>query len=70
MHRFASTVVLALTLVTAAAWSAPAALPKPDADDGAISLPPGFRAVVVADNLGKLRFISVGPNGDVYVKVR
>ena len=69
MHRFASTVVLALTLVTAAAWSAPAALPKPDADDGAISLPPGFRAVVVADNLGKLRFISVGPNGDVYVKV-
>jgi glucose/arabinose dehydrogenase len=47
-----------------------AALPKPDPDDGAISLPSGFHAVVVADNLGKLRFIAVGPNGDVYVKVR
>ncbi|MEO6245374.1 MAG: hypothetical protein ABIQ12_08050, partial [Opitutaceae bacterium] len=28
-----------------------AALPAPDADDGAINLPPGFRALVVADNL-------------------
>ena len=45
-----------------------AALPKPDPDDGAIKLPPGFRAVVVADDLGKLRHLTVAPNGDVFVK--
>ncbi|MBI2516180.1 MAG: c-type cytochrome [Opitutae bacterium] len=55
-----------------------AAPPAPDADDGAINLPPGFRALVVADNLvagrkvnntvDKLRFITVAPNGDLYAK--
>jgi glucose/arabinose dehydrogenase/cytochrome c5 len=47
-----------------------ASLPVPDTDDGAIKLPPGFRALVVADNLGPLRFLTVAPNGDVYVKTR
>jgi glucose/arabinose dehydrogenase/mono/diheme cytochrome c family protein len=51
---------------------------KPDPDDGAISLPPGFRALVVADNLvagrkvgnnsENLRGIAVAENGDLYVK--
>ncbi len=45
-------------------------LPTPDRDDGAIKLPPGFRAVVVADDLGPLRFIAVAPNGDLYAKMR
>jgi glucose/arabinose dehydrogenase/mono/diheme cytochrome c family protein len=51
-----------------------AALPVPDPDDGAITLPPGFRALVVADNLvsrynaGALRFLTVAPNGDIYGK--
>ncbi len=55
-----------------------AALPQPDPDDGSIILPPGFRALVFADNLvvGKnigrthenLRFLAVAPNGDVYAK--
>jgi glucose/arabinose dehydrogenase len=63
------------------ALSAPrAVLPTPDPDDGAITLPPGFRALVVADNLvaGKkvdnsverLRGIAVAPNGDIYAKGR
>jgi glucose/arabinose dehydrogenase/mono/diheme cytochrome c family protein len=47
-----------------------AALPAADADNGGIKLPPGFQAVVVADNLGSLRFLTVAPNGDVFVKVR
>ncbi|HWA24396.1 MAG TPA: PQQ-dependent sugar dehydrogenase [Lacunisphaera sp.] len=65
--------------VLAMATAALAALPAPDADDGAINLPPGFRALVVADNLvvgrksGKtperLRGIAVAPNGDVYAKL-
>ena len=58
--------VLAIALATPAG----AALPTPDKDDGGIKLPPGFRAVVVADELGPLRFMTVAANGDVYVKMR
>ena len=60
------------------AASAATHLPAPDPDDGAISLPPGFRALVYADNLvvnkrvgnspEKLRGLAVAPNGDVYAK--
>src|SRR6185503_14047408 len=45
-----------------------------DPDDGGITLPEGFRAVVVADALkngdvtGAIRFLAVAANGDVYVK--
>jgi len=56
-----------------------AALPAPDADDGGINLPPGFRGLIVADNLvvdrkvgktsEKLRFLAVAPNGDLYAKL-
>jgi glucose/arabinose dehydrogenase/mono/diheme cytochrome c family protein len=70
-------------LVFAASLFAPvfasAALPVPDADDGGISLPPGFRALVVADNLvvsrkagntpERLRFLAIAPNGDIYAKM-
>jgi glucose/arabinose dehydrogenase len=45
-----------------------AALPKPDPDDGGLKLPPGFHALVVADKLGPIRFISVAPDGDIYIK--
>jgi glucose/arabinose dehydrogenase/cytochrome c5 len=60
--------------------SAQTQLPAPDPDNGAITLPPGFRALVVADNLvaGKkvansnerLRGLVVAPNGDIYAKGR
>lgn len=53
-------------------------LPAPDPDDGELILPPGFRALVVADRLvdgrkiGKdtdqFRFITVAANGYVYGK--
>lgn len=42
----------------------------PDTDNGGITLPPGFRAVVVADKLKPLRNLTVAPNGDLYVKTR
>jgi glucose/arabinose dehydrogenase len=57
-------------LFVATTLSAQGPLPTPDRDNGAIKLPPGFRAVVVADNLGPLRFMTVAGNGDVYVKMR
>src|SRR5437867_4146365 len=62
-------VCIAAALALAAAPAAPTR-PAPDPDDGAIKLPPGFRALVVADDLGPLRFMTVAPNGDVYVKTR
>jgi glucose/arabinose dehydrogenase/cytochrome c5 len=70
---------IAITALWCAA-SAQSKLPAPDADNGAIVLPQGFRALVVADNLvvGKkvnnsterLRGIAVAPNGDIYAKGR
>lgn len=40
-----------------------------DADNGGITLPPGFCAVVVADHLGAARHMAVTPNGDVFVAI-
>lgn len=64
--RKSSTLVLALLAVLAAR----ATLPAPDPDNGGLTLPPGFRAIVVADKLKPLRNLTVAPNGDVYVKTR
>jgi glucose/arabinose dehydrogenase len=60
--------LLLMTLACSKQFSASAALPEPDPDDGGLKLPEGFRAVTVADNLGRIRFISVATNGDIYVK--
>jgi glucose/arabinose dehydrogenase/cytochrome c5 len=60
----------ALVLAGLCAASAYSALPKPDDDDGDIKLPAGFRALVVADDLGPLRHLAVAPNGDIYAKTR
>ncbi|BET66996.1 sorbosone dehydrogenase family protein [Opitutales bacterium ASA1] len=62
--------LLVLALVASVSATAAASLPTPDADNGAITLPDGFGAVVVADDLGPLRFIAVRDNGDVYAKTR
>src|SRR6185503_11344869 len=40
-----------------------------DPDNGGLTLPPGFCAVVVAKGLGPARHIAVRPNGDLYVAV-
>ena len=39
-------------------------------DDGGITLPEGFCAVVVADSLGPARHLDVAPNGDLFVALR
>ena len=41
--------------------------PPCDADNGRITLPPGFCAVVVAENVGLARHMALKPNGDLYV---
>jgi glucose/arabinose dehydrogenase len=54
---------------------APAARSQPspslvcDPDNGGLTLPPGFCALVVADNVGRARHLVVRRNGDLYVAV-
>jgi glucose/arabinose dehydrogenase len=52
-----------------AAGNAPAAAPKADADNAGLKLPQGFGALVVAENMGEARHITVTKEGDVYVKL-
>ena len=76
MPRLLLPVALLCAAITLAAVSDP--LPSPDPDDGGLTLPPGFRALVVADNVpaGRkvgnnteaLRGIAVAANGDLFVK--
>jgi glucose/arabinose dehydrogenase/cytochrome c5 len=78
MAKLGSAVIALAVLVTYGA--AQPSLPTPDPDDGAILLPPGFRALVVADNLvvdrkvgdtpERLRGLAIAANGDVYAKTR
>src|SRR4029453_2641838 len=39
-------------------------------EKGGIRLPAGFFALVVADNIGPARHLSVAPNGDVFVALQ
>src|SRR5437016_14590175 len=43
------------------------ALPACDSDNGGITLPAGFCAVVVEDQLGAPRHLAVASNGDLFV---
>lgn len=40
-----------------------------DADNAGLTLPPGFCALVVADNVGLARHLAVTPNGNIYVEL-
>jgi glucose/arabinose dehydrogenase len=69
--------VAGLMIVLASVWASAAGVqgqaastPACDADNGGLTLPAGFCAKVIADNLGAARNLVVAPNGDVYVSVR
>ena len=63
--------LLAVALGTAFfAFALAAATPACDPDNGGITLPAGFCALVVADGVGTARHMAVAPNGDVYVAIR
>lgn len=42
---------------------------KADVDNGGITLPKGFGALVVSEGVGKARHIAVSERGDVYVRL-
>jgi len=37
--------------------------------NGDINLPPGFKATVIADNIGRVRQLAIRANGDIYVSL-
>lgn len=45
------------------------AIPKADADNAGLTLPAGFGALKVAENVGRSRHLAVTSQGDVYVKL-
>ncbi len=47
-----------------------AARPACAPDNGGITLPQGFCAAVVADNIGPARHMAIAPNGDIFVALR
>ena len=59
-----------IATLAAALVTGHAAAPACDPDNGGITLPAGFCAVVVADNLGAARHLTVAPNGDVFVSLQ
>lgn len=61
---------LAATLATLTPLPAQNSIPACDPDDGGLTLPAGFCALVVADDLGRIRHLAVQPDGDIYVAVR
>lgn len=60
------TAVFCLASVASHAASQPAC----DKDNGGLTLPAGFCALVAADNLGTARHAVVAPNGDLYVALQ
>ncbi len=80
--RSALTPALLTLVLSISGWTYAAVppLPQPDPDDGAIQLPAGFRALVVADNLvlgrktgntaERLRGLAIAPNGDIFAKTK
>jgi glucose/arabinose dehydrogenase len=59
--------VVALALSGSALHRPHAATPACAADNGGITLPDGFCAVVVADQVGSPRHLAIAANGDVFV---
>ena len=62
--------ILTITLLSHTLMRNPGGLPPSDPDNGGITLPGGFEAVVVTDSIGPARHLAVNDNGDIYVKLR
>ncbi|HEX3878988.1 MAG TPA: hypothetical protein VHW24_18510 [Bryobacteraceae bacterium] len=70
IHGTALGVCALAGLATLNVSSRAASTPACDPGNGGITLPEGFCALVVADNLGPARHMAVAPNGDLYVALQ
>ncbi len=62
--------VMIIGLLAGCRETEPEATLQPDPGNGGLSLPPGFAAIKVVDELGPARHIEVGENGEIYVALR
>lgn len=69
-HRLIPVLSLAGLVATAAGVQGRQAAPACDPGNGGLTLPQGFCAQVIADDLGAARNLAVAPNGDLYVAIR
>jgi glucose/arabinose dehydrogenase len=67
---FAPATLAALLAGTLIPLAANAAAPACDPDNGGITLPSGFCALIAIDGIGTARHLTVAPNGDVYVALQ
>ena len=65
--KLAFAVVAAVVLLMTRSATRAAGPVACDPDNGGLNLPPGFCALVVANNLGEARHATVAPSGDLYV---
>src|SRR5262245_46644403 len=71
MKRFVLALLIAgFTAGGSTTVSGQKALPPCDSDNGGITLPPGFCALVVHEGVGEARHIVVTENSDIYVITR
>ena len=68
--RLMNVSVAAASAAVCLSLTAGAAGPACDPGNGGLTLPQGFCALVVADNIGPARHLVVAPNGDLYVSTR
>jgi len=58
-----------ISILSLTVFRNPGGLPPSDPDNGGLTFPDGFEAVVVVDSLGPARHLAVNNNGDIYVKL-
>jgi len=69
MQSFPKLIILVGVLIYLSRCQSPSGLPSPDPDNGGLFLPDGFRALVVADSVGRARHLAIRDNGDIYIKL-
>ncbi|MFA5244241.1 MAG: hypothetical protein WC380_02985, partial [Pedobacter sp.] len=67
---YTSASILFIALLGLTLMRNPGGLPPFDKDNGGLTFPDGFGAVVVVDTLGPARHLAINNNGDIYVKLR
>ena len=70
MKRLFLTALSSAAVIILVTTAGRAAAPACAADNGGLTLPPGFCAAVVADAIGPARHLAVAPNGDLFVTTR
>jgi glucose/arabinose dehydrogenase len=69
-RRLLPLLLVVLTLLSSCNNKKTITTPNADADNGGLTLPGGFGALVVVDSIGPARHMAVNDNGDIYVKLK